>query len=136
MGVREKFLGLKVPTQAVSLPELGGETVYVWGLSGAERDSFESTMVVQRGKKREQNLANIRARFLVLVLRDADGQRLFTDGDAGAVGNLPASVLDRLFDVGRKLSGMTEEDVEELGKASESGQPAPSLSVSSESSAG
>ncbi len=136
MGVRDKFLALKVPIQAVSLPELGGETVYVWGLSGAERDAFEATMTVQRGKKREQNLANIRARFLVIILRDADGKRLFTDAEADVVGNLPASVLDRLFDVGRKLSGMTEADVDELGKASETAQPAPSVSVSPENLAG
>lgn len=133
MNVKDKLLGLTLPKQEVPVPELGGDVVWVWGLSGFDRDAFESTMTVQRGKKREQNLANIRARFLVLVLRDADGKRLFTDADASVVGNLPASVLDRLFDVGRKLSGMTEADVEELGKGSESDPPAPSLSASSES---
>jgi hypothetical protein len=136
MAIKDKLLALTLPRQEVAVPELGGETVWVWGLSGAERDGFEATMTEQRGKKRVQNLANIRARFLVLVLRDADGKRLFTDAEAGVVGNLPASVLDRLFDVGRKLSGMTEADVEELGKGSESDRPAPSLSASSENSAG
>lgn len=132
MAIKDKLLGLSLPRQAVTVPELG-ETVWVWGLTGAERDAFECSMTEQRGKKRISNLANIRARFLVLVLRDADGARLFTDGEAAAVGNLPASVLDRLFDVGRALSGMSEADVDELGKGSESDRPAPSLSGSSES---
>lgn len=123
--LKARFLSLALPKEPVTLAELGGETVWVWGLSGAERDHFESTMTVQRGKKREQNLANIRARFLVLVLRDADGARLFSDAEAAQVGNLPATTLDRLFDIGRKLSGMTNEDVEELGKASGTDQPAP-----------
>lgn len=136
MGIKDKLLALRVPVEVVSLPELGGEIVHVYGLSGVERDAFEASMTVSRGKKREQNLANIRARFVILVARDADGRRIFDDADATVVGNLPASVLDRLFDIGRKLSGMTPEDVDELGKGSESAPPAPSLSASSESSAG
>lgn len=136
MSVKSKLLALTLPKESVVIHELGGEVVWVWGLTGAQRDAFESTMTVQRGKKTERNLANIRARMLVLTLHDADGARLFTDAETEAVGNLPATVLDPLFDVARRLSGMTPEDVDELGKGSESAPPAPSLSASSENSAG
>lgn len=129
MALKDKLLALQLPKEAVTLPELGGETVWVWGLSAADRDAFEATMTTQRGKKTERNLVNVRARFLVLVIRDADGARVFADSEVTAVGNLPASVLERLFDIGRKLSGMSEEDVAELGKGSESDLPAPPLSA-------
>lgn len=131
-SLKGKLLALRVPVETITLPELGGDVVHVYGLSGVERDAFESSMTVQRGKKRETNLANIRARFVVLVARDADGRRIFDDADVQQVGNLPASVLDRIFDLGRKLSGMTEADVEELGKGLESAPPASSLSASPE----
>ena len=70
----------------------------------------------------------------IVVIHD-DGQRVFTDSDAAAVGNLPAADIDVMFDAIRELSGMSSEDVEELGKPSPGGQPGFSPTASSETSA-
>lgn len=108
----------------VHVPEWGG-TVRVVGLSGTERDSFEAAMVDARqtGKGRPSatlRLANIRAKMLVKVLVNEDGQRLFGDGDVAALGRKSGAVLDRLWDVARRLSGMDDDAVEQGKEPSES----------------
>ena len=101
----------KLPMERVEA--FGGE-VCVRALTGAERDAFEAGCVVQRGKKTERNMANLRARLVVLALCDEDGKRIFADSDAEAVGKLNASDLDKVFGVASRLSGLTEKDQEEL----------------------
>lgn len=123
-----------LPRKTVKLPVMG-EEVLVQGLTGAQRDQFEGDSVVQRGKHRSTNFANMRARLVVLGVIHDDGQRVFTDSDAAAVGNLPAADIDVMFDAIRELSGMSSEDVEELGKPLPGGQPGFSPIASSETSA-
>lgn len=118
----------------VTLPTMGGE-VLVQGLTGAQRDKFEGDSVVQKGKHRTTNFANMRARLVVLGVINEDGSRVFSDGDVAAVGELPAADLDAMFDRIRELSGMSAEDVDELGKPSPGAQPGFSPSASSEKSA-
>ena len=50
----------------VSVPEWGGD-VYVKGMTGAERDKFEASIVEQRGKAQTMNMANIRAKLASLL---------------------------------------------------------------------
>ena len=107
--------------EKVEVPEWGG-CVYIKSLSGKERDAFEASMFEGRGKNRKENLANLRARLLVRVLVDKSGKRIFQESDANALGNKNAQALDRCFTKARELSGMTEEDVEEMVKNSEEAQ--------------
>ena len=44
------------------------------------------------------------------------GKRIFTESDVDALGTIRADVLHKLFTVAQKLSGITEEDAEDLGK--------------------
>lgn len=107
--------------ELVEVPEWGG-AVYVRALTGAERDAFEQSMVemrtVRQGRKqetvREMRLQNIRARLCALTICDEEGNRLFTDADVQALGRKSASALNRVFQVAQRLSGLTDEDVEEL----------------------
>lgn len=122
---KEEILGaLDIETRRVEVPEWGG-AVLVRGLSGAERDRFEDESLERRGKKATDvraNLANIRARLVALTLVDGDGKLLFTAGDIKALGNKSASALARVYDVAARLSGLTDEDVDELaGNFSEAG---------------
>jgi hypothetical protein len=68
------------------------------------------------GKKNKPNLDNVRARFAVLTICDADGVRLFTDSDAKQLGEKSAAALDRVFAVAQRLNGFSSSDVDELGK--------------------
>ena len=96
-----------------------GDVVFIKSLSGIDRDAFESSMFEGRGKDRKENLANLRARLLVKTIVDENGGRLFTDKDVRALGNKNAAPLDKCFAQSRKLSGMSDEDVEEMVKNSE-----------------
>jgi hypothetical protein len=60
------------------------------------------------------NFVNLRARLLVRCICDADGKRLFADGDVEQVAGLPARVIDPLFEVAQRLSGMGAKDVESM----------------------
>lgn len=88
--------------------------IFVRGLTGKERDSFENACFVQRGKQRVMSTENIRAKLLVRSICDEQGVRLFSDLDEGDVGALPAQVLDVLFTVAQKLSGLGASDLEEM----------------------
>jgi len=102
-----------IQKEVVSVPEWGGD-VYVKGMTGAERDKFESSMVTIRGKDREMNLANIRAKLASMTICDEAGVRLFKEEDVQALSRKSASALQRIFEVAQRLSGIGDEDVEEL----------------------
>jgi hypothetical protein len=107
--------------ETVDVPEWGG-AVIVQELTGAERDAFEASCVQKRGKRSyDTNFANLRAKLVVQTVRSVDGSRLFADADTDAVGQLSAAALNRLFEVAQQLSGMTNEDVEELAGNSRGG---------------
>ncbi len=108
---RESILSLDdLPREKVEVPEWGG-SVYVRTLTGTERDAFEQSM---QGKKNKIDLENVRARFAVLTICDADGTRLFTHADAKELGSKSAAALDRVFAVAQRLNGFTHSDAEDL----------------------
>jgi hypothetical protein len=106
-----------LPTEDVEVKALGG-SVTIRGLSAVERDSFEKSMFVTKGKSREFNLANVRARLVALCAVDEAGARLFSDEDVVALGQVRADVVDKLFTTAQRLSGLRDEDVAELGSPS------------------
>jgi hypothetical protein len=102
-----------IPVEDVSVPEWGGE-VRVRGLTGTERDRFESDSLMNRKGSQEVNLKNLRARLIVACAIDESGQPLFTLGDVMRLGQMSARALTRVFAVAQRLSGMDDEDLNEL----------------------
>ena len=103
----------------IETPEWGVDCVWVRTLTGAERDAFEESSLIQQGKSYKTNLKNLRARLIVRVCVDEAGHRVFADGDADAVGRKNAKTLDRIFDVAQEMNGLRAEDVEELAGKSD-----------------
>ena len=99
--------------EEVEVPEWGG-LVRVKGLSGTERDQFEASVAERKGKKTRMNLANIRARLVQRCVIGEDDKPLFKPNDVTALGAKSAAALDRVFEVAMRLSGMRDEDIEEL----------------------
>ena len=107
--------------EAVEVPEWGG-MVYVRGLSGTDRDSFEMAMIEQsRGKgKRTQevNLRNLRAKLVVRTAVDSadpeTAKPIFEMSDIEWLGRKSAQALQRVYAVAQRLSGLSNEEVEEL----------------------
>jgi hypothetical protein len=97
----------------VECPEWGG-TVRLTSITGAQRDAYESSLIEERGNSRKANLRNARAKLIILTAVDEAGTKLFTQDDLRDLGRKNAAPIDRLFDVARKLCGMSEEDVDKL----------------------
>lgn len=89
-----------MPRQTVNVPEWGGD-VSVRTLNGFERDQFEISNI--------GNLANMRARLVALTVVDEMGVRIFSDADVEHLGCKSSAALDRVFEVARKLSGMSKD---------------------------
>lgn len=106
-----------LPLERVELPELNGH-VFVRAMSGVQRDAWEKSLITGRGKRRAVDTANVRARLAVQCLCDDQGVRLFGDDDADVLGHLRVDSLNRIFEVAQRLSGVSDEDVDELGKSS------------------
>lgn len=104
-----------IKTVPVTVPEWNGEVVLLRGLTGAQRDEFEAT----NRRNGDQNLNNIRARFLVRCIVNETGTRIFADQDAAALGKKSSAAIDRLWDVATDLNGSSEKAAEELEGNSE-----------------
>ena len=102
-------------TETVSVPEWGGD-VLVQSMTGAERDSFETSLLEGKGADKEMNTNNLRAKLVGKCLVDGKGKRLFTDKDIEALGEKSAEALDRIYDVAQKLNGIGVKEVEDLTK--------------------
>ena len=101
-------------TEVVKIPGIGN--VIVKGMTAKERDQYETSCIVQKNGKRNFNLIDARAKLVMLTVVDEKGDRLFEASDVSRLSGMPASVIDKLFTVAQKLSGISDEDVEDLGK--------------------
>ncbi len=108
--------------ESVAVPELGGE-VLVRELTAKERDEFDVSSIKRNGKKIEQNLANLRARLCVKAVIDEQGEPLLTEADAAALGDQPGSIIDRIYAVAARLSGITKDDEKELAEKNVGSDP-------------
>jgi hypothetical protein len=108
-----------LPREKVIVPEWRDE-VWVKTLNGEERDSYEAS-ILQDGKV---SLDNIRAKLCVRCMVDDQGNRLFEDKDAFALGRKSGNAIRRVFEVAQRLNKMGEEDLKELQKNSGRGPTA------------
>ena len=102
--------------EPVAVPEWGG-TVLVQGMTGTERDKFEASMLNSKGDRMDKDKAmeRYRARLCAACIVDENGKRLF-QGDAVVrrLGEKSAQALTRVAEVAARLSGLSDDDVEEL----------------------
>lgn len=126
---RDEILGADdLKTESVKVPEWGG-VVLVRELTGAERDSWEASVVKTNGTKVTIDSQNMRAKLVALCVVDADGKRVFTEKDAVKLGAKSASALDRVVDTARRLSRIGEDELETLGKGSALARSGDSASI-------
>lgn len=119
MDLREKALAAAraAKEKPVLVPvTFNGVDMFVRRLSGRERDAWEVSLVEIRGKKRVTKLDNVRARFAVLVLCDADGKPVFREQDAELLGDGGCQDLDRVYDIGQNLNGLGDDAKEDIEK--------------------
>ena len=117
MGIRESILATKDrATEVVDVsdvwPEVGKVRISV--MSGDDRDSYEWAMRNVLDNKR----GTVTAILLVRCIVDEHNQRLFQDDETAVIGAKSWKVLDRLWEVARRLNKLRDEDTKELEKNS------------------
>lgn len=125
---KEDLLSSKAQTpdiEPVDLPSLGGR-VFVRGMSARQRGDWEQTLV--RGKKVDARNARASLAAACLVTDETGATRMFSDEEATILGKTRADILQPIFDVAQRLSGVSDKDVDELGKSSGAGDSADSSS--------
>ena len=126
---RADILGAQdIIEELLEVPEWKG-TVRVRGLTGRERDAYESSLLDQRGKNTKANLMNARTKLAVLSIVDSSGARMFTESDIAELSAKSAAGLDRVWNKARELSGMSDSDVEELTLGFDDAPSEPSTSA-------
>ena len=94
--------------EAVEVPEWG-LTVWVTNISAADRVKWESSIPSTNGKA---NLVGLKERFLVSCLVDEEGNRIFNDSDADALGAKSSIAVDRLWQVADRLNAVSDKQIE------------------------
>ena len=122
MLTREEIFQKKdIQTETVNIPQWGGD-VLVRGLTGKERDDFEQSIIVTKGKKEQVDRSNARAKLCALSCVDEEGNLLFKSNDIEALGKKSAGALDKIYEVASRLSGLSDTDMDDLVGNSESDQ--------------
>lgn len=137
MTLRDSILAADdLPRERVQTDEWGRSGVpfvYMRGFSGSEREAWERSQTVlgPNGDRIPNPRAkNVRAQFLVKLMTDENGDRIFADEDVEALSGKNAAVLERLAMVGLRLSGMIgdEANPSQDGQADDSYSDSPSPS--------
>jgi hypothetical protein len=98
--------------EPVDVPwEMGGEKLYVRELQASERDTYLAE-TIKKGEFAWRS--NLTATVLVKCIVNEDGERIFADSDADALGAKGTSVLAKLFKVAMRLSAMEVEAAEAI----------------------
>lgn len=111
----------------VYIPEWD-ETIRIRELTGAERDKFEQEFIDAaqadtqvefendqgQSEVRSVHMENARARLVAKTAVDNDMNRLFDDSDIPQLAQISGRILDKLYDTAQRLSGITDEDIDEL----------------------
>lgn len=125
----EEILGSHdIIEELLEVPEWKG-TVRVRGLTGRERDAYEASLLDQRGRSTKANLQNARTKLVVLAVHNPDGSRMFNESQISELSSKSAAALDRIWQKARDLSGMSDEDIEELTLGFDDAPSEPSTSV-------
>lgn len=105
----------------VPFPESGnGAVIPVWGMTPTERTRFEKQFQQNaKGVDREGLLEEFRERVVAECCRDDEGQRIFQREDVQRLGASSGALVERLFNVAGKASGITDTDIEDAVKNSD-----------------
>src|SRR3990167_10565193 len=99
--------------EEVPVSEWGG-VLLVRAMNGAERDRLEMGMVKQNGDKVSVNLINLRAKIVAMSAIDENGKHIFSESDVAELAKKSGAALDRVVDVCRRLSGLSDKEVKAL----------------------
>ena len=115
---REQILQAEdLPSEVVEIPEWNG-SVIVRGLTGSGRGIFQNSIMSQNGNVNSKNvmvdMKEAEMRLVAYCVVDENGKRLFAEKDIAELGKKSGSAINRISEVAMRLSGFTQEDLQEL----------------------
>ena len=115
---REQILQAEdLRSETVEIPEWSG-SVIGRGLTGSDRGKFKNSIMSQNGNVKSKNvmvdMKDAEMRLVAYCVVDGNGKRLFTEKDIAELGKKSGSAINRISDVAMRLSGFTQEDLQEL----------------------
>lgn len=116
MSLRDKILKVSndTPSEIVEIPEWDVK-VLVRGMTLGAKDDFLAAIVDSTSKS--ANVKNFTSGVLVACSYDPEsGERLFSETDIPALKERSAVAIQRIVDVGVRLSGLGDEAVDVAGK--------------------
>lgn len=116
MSLRDKILKISndTPSEIVEIPEWDVK-VLVRGMTLGAKDDFLAAIVDSTSKS--ANVKNFTSGVLVACSYDPEsGERLFSESDIPALKERSAVAIQRIVDVGVRLSGLGDEAVDVAGK--------------------
>lgn len=113
-ATREMFLKpRKRRVREINIPDFG--KVRVQSLTARERGDYESQFIhKKKGGTRLDRMKQARELLVIETVVDADGNKILSRSDVAALGAQEAAVLDRIVEAARELSGIGDDDFEEL----------------------
>jgi len=126
---REEFLAFPdVVIKPVVVKEMNDATLFVRSLNAGEKarwefDSISLDNTAKQGSKismTKDRMITSRERLVEIAVCNEDGTRFFKEGDAAAIGRKNANIISQLYDVAADLSGISQKDLEQITKNSES----------------
>lgn len=119
MSLRDEILGCDdIVWKSV---EAWGKTIWLRSLTGEEKDEFEASILVRKGKgrkaRREADTHLLRAKLVVKAAVVAQGsyEPVFKPEDYKGLAAKNGAVLEKVFDVASELAGLNTEDIEQEG---------------------
>lgn len=112
--------------------------LFVRSLNGAEKARWEFSAVDITANPRlhesptrivKTRMETSRERLVEAATCNEDGSRFFKDGDAAQIGRKNANALSTLYDAAARLSGISQQDLDEVVKNSEADPSAGSTSA-------
>lgn len=115
MLTRDQILSAQdLNVEEVEVKEWGGK-IRLRCLTGKEREDL-AQLFVEAQQKKQSIVPFYKERLLIMSIVDQNNDNIFKESDIEALSNKNPIVLQRLFDVAQKLSGLAEAELEEVKK--------------------
>lgn len=108
-----------IKTERIAVPEWGGD-VLLRGLTAKERGRAVKACTRMVGNKPDTDFGALQVQMISMSAIDEAGTRLFTDNDVQVLSGKHSGVIEKIFTVVAKLSGVAEDEIAEMRKNSES----------------
>ncbi len=128
-----------LPHEELSIPEWNNMVVRVRQLTGTERGIFEGAIAKvnpdggTEGVQVKMDPSRMKITLVALTMIDEKGKRIFGDREVDALGTKSARAIERIYEVSARLSGLTNESMEETSDLSSAAQRSDSISDSASS---